>query len=115
MSDLYKCVPFESLEEGEMVLAFGRHAVKWNFYLHGEPSYAFVPVDCEPERDQLYSEIDKLVAALRFIVEPLVYQDREYLYTKIAELKQADGESWAIGEVIKRVIEVGMDACKDAP
>lgn len=42
---------------------------------------------------------------LKTIVEPLTMRDKEMLLAKVKMLKQSDGESWAIGEVIERSIE----------
>lgn len=45
MDNRYKCVPYENLKDGEMILAFGCHVTRWNFDLMGDPAYGFVPVD----------------------------------------------------------------------
>lgn len=38
-------------------------------------------------------------------VEILEYQDVEMLRQKAKQLKQTDGEGWAIGEMVERVLE----------
>jgi hypothetical protein len=45
------------------------------------------------------------VKELEHVLEPLRYQDKEMLLKKIGDLKQTDGEDWAIGEVISRALE----------
>lgn len=47
MNNLYKCVDYEQLKEGEMILAFGNHVLGWDFDLMGTPSYGFVPAEEE--------------------------------------------------------------------
>lgn len=42
---------------------------------------------------------------IEFILEPLKLQDTQQLMARIKDLKQRDGESWAIGEVIERCLE----------
>lgn len=42
---------------------------------------------------------------LKAVIEPLMMRDKEMLLAKVKMLKQSDGESWAIGEVIERSIE----------
>jgi len=54
----------------------------------------------------LIDDVLQLKALLKEITEPLEAQDRDFLYTKIINLKQIDGESWAIAEVIKRILEM---------
>lgn len=36
------------------------------------------------------------------LLEALKYQDVEMLRQKVKELKQTDGEGWAIGELVER-------------
>lgn len=46
----------------------------------------------------------QLLKALISCVELVNQHDRTYLELKIKELKQTDGESWAIGETIQRIL-----------
>ena len=46
--DSYKVVDFENLSEGDKVLAYGVHVLRWNFDEWGEPQYAIVPVEEKP-------------------------------------------------------------------
>ena len=43
--------------------------------------------------------------SLEYVYEPLKTQDKEMIKKKIETLKQSDGEGWAIGEVIERLLE----------
>ena len=40
------------------------------------------------------------------LMEPIMQQDTSSLRAKAADLKQHDGESWAIGEVIERCCQL---------
>lgn len=42
---------------------------------------------------------------IAFILEPLELQDTQQLRARVKDLKQRDGESWAIGEVIERALK----------
>jgi hypothetical protein len=53
MPNKYKCVPFDSLKDGEMILAFGCHVTRWDFDLMGDPAYGFVPSE---ENDQQFQD-----------------------------------------------------------
>ena len=44
------------------------------------------------------------LAKYESVLEPLELQDAEQLRIKVEQLKQRDGESWAIGEVIERAL-----------
>jgi hypothetical protein len=39
-----------------------------------------------------------------YILEALKYQDKNLLLEKANYLKQTDGEGWAIGELVERVV-----------
>lgn len=41
---------------------------------------------------------------LNTVVEPIVYHDEQHLQQWITRLKQSDGESWAIGEMLERAL-----------
>ena len=56
MSNKYRCVPFDSLKDGEMILAFGRHVARWDFDLMGDPAYGFVPVGDDDQQTQEQQE-----------------------------------------------------------
>ena len=58
-------------------------------------------------------EIEKVIDALQlnahkldYIREPILQQDRVRVVEKIGELKQSDGESWAIGEAVERILRI---------
>jgi hypothetical protein len=42
--------------------------------------------------------------ALLEVVDPLWTQDTTMIRKKIEQLKQGDGESWACGEIVERVL-----------
>jgi hypothetical protein len=48
----YKLVEFADLKEGQLVLAFGVHMLRWNFDEWGDPTYAFVSADEEPDLEE---------------------------------------------------------------
>ena len=58
----------------------------------------------------------RLLAAYEDVVEPLKNHTGHILREKARRLKQADGESWAIGEVIERACilrdAIKVDAAK---
>ena len=41
------------------------------------------------------------------IIEPIKSQDMNVLKARVDRLKQSDGEGWAIGECIERIIDFG--------
>ena len=43
-------------------------------------------------------------AMLDKIIEPILSHDKEQLDKIVIRLKQADGESWAVGEMLNRVL-----------
>ncbi|MFA5379456.1 MAG: hypothetical protein WC455_27110 [Dehalococcoidia bacterium] len=47
----YKLIPFDQLEDGQEVLAFGVHMTRWNFQEWGNPAYAFVPPEKTEEKE----------------------------------------------------------------
>ncbi len=55
--ELYKVVPFDELQEGQEILAFANHVVKWDFEIMGTPKYGIVPAD--GELDALRAELEK--------------------------------------------------------
>ena len=59
MNNLYRCVNFEDLKEGEMILAFGNHVVECDMDTMGQPAYGFVPVD-EEILEQIYNELQAI-------------------------------------------------------
>ena len=40
------------------------------------------------------------------VIKPVLEHDHKRLRVKAKELKQADGESWAIGEMVQRVVNM---------
>ncbi len=42
-----------------------------------------------------------------YLSEPVLNQDRAMIEAKIKQLKQSDGEGWAIGESIQRILDNG--------
>lgn len=65
MGTHYIVKDYDQLEEGEMILAYGRHVLGWNFETMGEPAYGIVPVECDT--DALKAENARLRAAARWI------------------------------------------------
>lgn len=64
-------------------------------------------VSLEKENRRLFNKVRDLEAEnarLRVVAEPLETQDKEMLLKKVRELKQMDGESCAVGEVIERLL-----------
>jgi hypothetical protein len=61
MSNMYKLVPYEELEEGQMILGFGIHAVNLKHY-HINMDYGIVPVD-DPN--------EEIISTVRTAVESL--------------------------------------------
>lgn len=43
--ELYKIVDYEDLKEGEPIIAFAKHVLRWNFEMDGIPQYGIVPVE----------------------------------------------------------------------
>jgi hypothetical protein len=41
---------------------------------------------------------------LNTIVEPILEHDEQRLHEVVTRLKQADGESWAVGEMLERAL-----------
>jgi len=48
----YICIPFENLKEGQEVLSFGVHIIRWNFNEWGDPAYAFIPEETTEEEEK---------------------------------------------------------------
>lgn len=48
--------------------------------------------------------LEQQLKGLRAIIEPIVQHDRPLLRKKAAQLKQSDGEGWAIGEMLERAL-----------
>ncbi len=63
--ELYKVVPFDELQEGQEILAFANHVVKWDFEIMGTPKYGIVPAD--GELDALRAELEKAKERERWI------------------------------------------------
>lgn len=71
--NLYKIVNYEDLEEGQMILGFGNHVLRWDFNTMGTPMYGIVGADDEEEllslrekNAELYCDLE----AARDIVNP---------------------------------------------
>lgn len=94
MSNLYKCVNYENLVEGEMILAFGCHAISWDFDSMGEPSYGFVPI-CENDLTATIAEKDAEIERLRYALMDID--------------SYVDDES-KIGRIIRNALEVNDES-----
>ena len=55
MNRRYICKGYENLEEGEEILAFGVHVLRWNFEEWGNPAYGFVE-DKETENQESFEK-----------------------------------------------------------
>lgn len=73
--ELYICKRYEDLKEGEPVLAFGLHVLRWDKREYGTPTYAFVPVDVDI--DALHADL----AAARARIAELVNQGFALMYS----------------------------------
>ena len=49
---------------------------------------------------------DELMRYYGEIIDPLRDHDRKFLRKKVTMLKQSDGEGWAIGESLQRIINL---------
>lgn len=83
MTDLYLLKRYEDLKEGEPIVAFGKHALRWNFEFDGTPVYGVVPV----ENIEVTALLDKLQAAQERITKlELAFYTAENLYPDISRL-----------------------------
>lgn len=53
----YNIVNFDDLKEGQYILGFGNHVLRWDFDTMGKPAYGIVPADTD--------DLDKIITALR--------------------------------------------------
>ena len=58
------------------------------------------------EVEKVSEKLQLVAHKLDHIREPILQQDRVRVVGKIGELKQSDGESWAIGETIERILSI---------
>jgi len=56
------------------------------------------------EWEKVFNELQKVGNTLDNIAEPVLSCDRGVLEEKLVSLKQSDGEGWAIGESIQRIL-----------
>ena len=65
-------------------------------------------IDCNvlKEVDNVSDELQLTSNRLDYIRELVLQQDKEVMQTKIKQLKQSDGEGWAIGETIERILDI---------
>ena len=71
-------------------------------------------VDVSANLKELEKVSDKLQLTahkLDHVRELVLQHDRERWQTKIKQLKQGDGEDWAIGETIQRILDI--DDCEN--
>ncbi len=60
---LYEIIDYENMKEGQPVLGFGCHVLKWNFDTMGQPAYGIIPIDVGIT--DLLDEIERLQVQLR--------------------------------------------------
>lgn len=53
----------------------------------------------------------EMLRALGAILDPIRQHDRPMLRQKARQLKQSDGEGWAVGELLERAC-IHLDACQ---
>lgn len=53
----YNIVNFDDLKDGQYILGFGNHVLRWDFDTMGKPAYGIVPADAD--------DLDKIITALR--------------------------------------------------
>ncbi len=58
------------------------------------------------EVDKVSDKLQQTSQKLDYIREITLQHDKAVLQTKITQLKQSDGEDWAIGETIRRILEL---------
>ena len=74
MSNHFDLIPFDQLKEGELVLSFGVHVLRWNFSEWGNPAYAFVESKDE-ELENLREKFERLKEA----AEPFAKEGAEWI------------------------------------
>lgn len=53
----------------------------------------------------------EMLRSLKAVLDPIREQDRPMLREKARQLKQTDGEGWAVGELLERAC-IHLDACE---
>ncbi len=58
------------------------------------------------EVEKVSDELQLVAHKLDHVREPILKQDRGMIEAKIKILKQSDGEGWAIGDAIQRILDI---------
>ena len=60
----YRLIQFDQLKEGDPVMAFGVHVLRWKFAEWGNPSYAFTDADSDnrKSKEELLEALAKVEA-----------------------------------------------------